>query len=108
MPLDPKITKGGRGGTAFLVAGVRQGRRVSLRRIQFVFREWQGAAGFESMYPFHALRHTAITTGEGVAVIGMKGVSASDNRGLRNHDPNFRERPCEVVRGRSVKGDPLG
>jgi len=80
VPLDPKITKGGRGGTAFLVAGVRRevrrllswkgrvgepldpgsplfrsrhGRRVSLRRIQFVFREWQALAGFETIYPFH-------------------------------------------------------
>ena len=88
VPLDPKTTKGGRGGTAFLVAGVRkevrrllswkrrvgesldpraplfrsrQGRRVSLRRIQFVFREWQTAAGFETLYPFHSLRHSAIT-----------------------------------------------
>ena len=88
VPLDPKITKGGRGGVAFLVAGVReeirrylrwklrakepleatsplflsnQRRRISLRRIQFVFREWQAAAGFDSAYPFHALRHSAIT-----------------------------------------------
>ena len=86
--LDPKITKGGRGGVAFLVAAVRdelrrylrwkrrakepleagsplflsnQGRRLSLRRIQFVFREWQAAAGFETIYPFHSLRHSAIT-----------------------------------------------
>jgi len=28
---------------------------------QFVFREWQAAARFESVYPFHALRHSAIT-----------------------------------------------
>ena len=88
VPLDPKTTKGGRGGTAFLVPGVRrevrrlvswkrrvgepvelgsplfrsrQGRRVSLRRIQFMFREWQAAAGFETIYPFHSLRHSAIT-----------------------------------------------
>ncbi len=88
IALDPKLTKGGRGGVAFLVAGVReelrryvqwkrrakepldprsplfvsrQGRRVSLRRIQFMFREWQAAAGFETVYPFHALRHSAIT-----------------------------------------------
>jgi len=88
VPLDPKTTKGGRGGTAFLVAGVRkevrrllswkrragepletrsplflsrQRRRVSLRRIQFMFREWQAAAGFETVYPFHSLRHSAIT-----------------------------------------------
>ena len=88
VPLDPKITKSRRGGTAFLVAGVRKeirrllswkrragepldprsplfrsrhGRRVCLRRIQFVFREWQAAAGFETVYPFHSLRHSAIT-----------------------------------------------
>jgi integrase/recombinase XerC len=88
VPLNPKTTKGGRAGTAFFVAGVRkevrrllswkrrvgepldpqaplfrsrQGRRVSLRRIQFVFREWQAAAGFETIYPFHSLRHSAIT-----------------------------------------------
>ncbi len=88
IALDPKLTKGGRGGVAFLVAGVReelrrylrwkhrakeplearsplflsnQRRRLSLRRIQFVFREWQAAAGFETLYPFHSLRHSAIT-----------------------------------------------
>jgi integrase/recombinase XerC len=86
--LDPKTTKGGRGGTAFLVAGVReelrrylrwkgraeesleghsplfmsnQGRRLCLRQIQVVFRKWQVAAGFETLYPFHSLRHSAIT-----------------------------------------------
>ncbi len=26
-----------------------------------MFREWQAAAGFETVYPFHALRHSAIT-----------------------------------------------
>src|SRR5258706_8508428 len=31
VPLDPKITKGGRGGTAFLVAGVREDMRRGLR-----------------------------------------------------------------------------
>ncbi len=88
IALDPKLTKGGRGGVAFLVAGVReelrrylswkhrakeslearsplflsrQSRRISLRRIQILFRHWQTAAGFETVYPFHALRHSAIT-----------------------------------------------
>ncbi len=88
IALDPKLTKGKRGGVAFLVAGVReelrrylrwkhlakeplearsplflsnQRRRLSLRRIQFMFREWQAAAGFEALYPFHSLRHSAIT-----------------------------------------------
>ncbi len=85
--LDPKTTKGRREGTAFLVRGVREelrrylgarrrdgflvpdsplfksrvGRRISLRRIQFIFREWQARAGFETIYPFHSLRHSAIT-----------------------------------------------
>jgi integrase/recombinase XerC len=86
--LNPATTKGKRGGVAYLTGQVRremgrflkwkvrvgepiearsplflsrQGRRVSLRRIQFIFREWQAAAGFEALYPFHALRHTAIT-----------------------------------------------
>jgi len=38
-----------------------QWRRVSLRQIQFVFREWQTVAGFETLYPFHSLHHSAIT-----------------------------------------------
>ena len=86
--LDPRITKGRRGGVAYLSPALRnelrrflgwkrrsgeplearsplflssQKRRISLRRIQFVFREWQAAAGFETVYPFHALRHSAIT-----------------------------------------------
>jgi site-specific recombinase XerC len=86
--LDPKITKGGRGGVAFLNTGVRgelrlylrwkhrakepletrsplflsnQRRRLCLRQIQVLFRKWQTAAGFETLYPFHALRHSAIT-----------------------------------------------
>jgi integrase/recombinase XerC len=86
--LDPKITKGRRGGVAYLTPAVREElsrfmrwkrrdreplesrsplflssykRRLSLRRIQIIFREWQWAAGFASLYNFHALRHTAIT-----------------------------------------------
>jgi integrase/recombinase XerC len=88
IALDPKITKGRRGGVAYLTPAVRceLGRfvrwkrragepveprsplflssyrqRLSLRRIQIIFREWQWAAGFVSLYNFHALRHTAIT-----------------------------------------------
>jgi site-specific recombinase XerC len=88
VPLDPKITKGERGGTAFLVAGVReelrrylrakgrakeplegrsplflsnQRRRICLRQVQVLFRKWQTAARFETLYPFHSLRHSAIT-----------------------------------------------
>ncbi len=86
--LDPKLSKCGRGGIAYLTPAVRAelgrfvgwkrrvgeplgapsplllsslGRRISLRRVQIMFREWQRAAGFETVYPFHSLRHTAIT-----------------------------------------------
>ena len=86
--LDPKITKGGRGGVAFLNTGVRgelriylrwknqakeplearsplflsnQRRRLCLRQIQVLFRKWQAKARFETIYPFHSLRHSAIT-----------------------------------------------
>jgi integrase/recombinase XerC len=86
--LPKNLTKGGRGGVAFLSQRVQlelrrfliwkrrqgepmtenaplflsnQGRRISLRRVQFVFVRWQQAAGFEQVYSFHALRHSAIT-----------------------------------------------
>jgi integrase len=36
-------------------------RRLSKRRVQVLFRELQIEAGFDRLYPFHALRHTAIT-----------------------------------------------
>jgi len=36
-------------------------RRISPRRVQFAFRTWQVRAGFDRLYPLHALRHTAIT-----------------------------------------------
>ena len=32
-------------------------RRISPRRIQVVFRDWQQVAGFDRLYPFHGLRH---------------------------------------------------
>lgn len=37
------------------------GERVSKRRVQLAFKRWQLAAGFDRLYPFHALRHTAVT-----------------------------------------------
>jgi site-specific recombinase XerC len=37
------------------------GRRLSKRRVQVLFRELQIEAGFDRLYPLHALRHTAIT-----------------------------------------------
>ena len=39
----------------------QSGRRISKRRVQVLFRELQIEAGFDRLYPFHALRHTAIT-----------------------------------------------
>jgi integrase len=36
-------------------------RRLSPRRVQFAWREWQRRAGFDRLYPFHALRHSAVT-----------------------------------------------
>ena len=35
--------------------------RISPRRVQFAFRTWQVKAGFDRLYPFHSLRHTAVT-----------------------------------------------
>lgn len=35
-------------------------RRISKRGVQFAFRTWQVKAGFDRLYPLHALRHTAI------------------------------------------------
>ena len=36
-------------------------RRISPRRVQVAIRAWQVRAGFDRLYPFHALRHTAVT-----------------------------------------------
>ena len=36
-------------------------RRISPRRVQMAIREWQVKAGFGRLYPFHALRHSAVT-----------------------------------------------
>jgi len=35
--------------------------RISKRRVQHSFRCWQIKAGFDRLYPLHALRHTAVT-----------------------------------------------
>ena len=37
------------------------GQRISKRRIQIIFQHRQMAAGFPRPYPFHSLRHTAVT-----------------------------------------------
>ena len=36
-------------------------RRISPRRVQFAWREWQKKARFDRLYGFHALRHTSVT-----------------------------------------------
>ena len=36
-------------------------RRISKRRVQFAWATWQRRAGFDPVYGFHALRHTAVT-----------------------------------------------
>jgi len=37
------------------------GARLSARRLRSMFRTWQKRAGFDHLYPFHVLRHTAVT-----------------------------------------------
>jgi integrase len=86
--LRPEIAKGGRGGDVFLPDALgsklerfwlwkerqrerldpsaplfcNQGRRrISKRRVQVTFRTWQMRTGFTRLYPFHALRHSAVT-----------------------------------------------
>lgn len=88
VDLPKAITKGRRGGVAFLSERVRRVladhlvskrvigksmartaplfcsipiRRLCLRQLQVIFRRWQERAGFERPYNFHTLRHTAIT-----------------------------------------------
>jgi integrase/recombinase XerC len=36
-------------------------RRISKRRVQLAWATWQRRAGFDRIYGFHALRHTAVT-----------------------------------------------
>ena len=36
-------------------------RRISPRRVQVLFRSWQVRARFDRLYPFHAIRHTAVS-----------------------------------------------
>jgi len=88
LKIRPEIAKGGRKGDVFLPDALmgklrkfwahkarrRKGLapgdplfcsqsrvRISKRRVQFAFRTWQVKAGFDRLYPFHALRHTAVT-----------------------------------------------
>jgi site-specific recombinase XerC len=43
-----------------LLCGISR-RRISPRRIQVLFRSWQARAGFDRLYCFHTLRHSAVT-----------------------------------------------
>jgi site-specific recombinase XerC len=88
LRLRPELAKGGRSGDVFLPDALvakfrrfwrhkatrREGlqpedplfcsqsrRRISPRRVQFAFRTWQQKAGFDRLYPFHSLRHSAVT-----------------------------------------------
>ncbi len=36
-------------------------RRLSKRRVQFMWRQWQERAEFDRLYSFHSLRHTSVT-----------------------------------------------
>ena len=39
----------------------QSGQRISRRRIQDLWRKWQVRAGFDRLYPLHAIRHSAVT-----------------------------------------------
>ncbi|HET7485858.1 MAG TPA: tyrosine-type recombinase/integrase [Solirubrobacterales bacterium] len=39
----------------------KKGNRLSTRRLRAMWRNWQIAADFDQLYPFHSLRHAAIT-----------------------------------------------
>ncbi len=39
----------------------RRGTRIATRTLRYLFRLWQGRAGFDRAFNFHALRHTALT-----------------------------------------------
>jgi len=40
----------------------QSGRRISKRRVQFAWATWQRRAGFDRIYGFHCLRHSAISS----------------------------------------------
>ena len=86
--IRPEIAKGSRAGDVFLPDAVvaklrkfwahksrqREGTgpqdplfcsqsrvRIAKRRVQFAWRTWQQKAGFDRLYSFHSLRHSAVT-----------------------------------------------
>jgi integrase/recombinase XerC len=56
-----KLARGERVDAGAPLFCAQTGRRLSKRRVQVLFRELQIRAGFNRLYPLHALRHTAIT-----------------------------------------------
>ena len=46
--------------TSPLLCGISR-RRISPRRLQVLFHNWQRMAGLDQSYPFHSLRHTAVS-----------------------------------------------
>ncbi len=56
-----KIRRGERLDNAAPLFCAQSGRRLSKRRVQFMWRQWQERAGFDRLYPFHSLRHTSVT-----------------------------------------------
>lgn len=61
----------------------RQNGRLSGRRLRAAFHEWQHKAGFEEIFKFHALRHTALTAlfeeTKDIRVVQSQGRHASIN-----------------------------
>src|SRR3989454_7673176 len=87
--IRPEIAKGGRSGDVFLPDALlpklrrfwaykrargegagpgdallcsQSNVRISKRRVQFAWRQWQVKAEFDRLYPFHGLRHSAVTS----------------------------------------------
>ena len=56
-----KKQRGERPAPAAPLLCAQSGQRLSKRRVQFAWRQWQEQARFDRMYPFHALRHSSVT-----------------------------------------------
>jgi integrase len=56
-----KRDRGEDGSTVAPLFANQSGHRISKRRVQFAWATWQRRAGFDRVYGFHALRHTAVT-----------------------------------------------
>lgn len=56
-----KVARGGRLAPDAPLFGAQSGRRPSKRRVQVAWHSWRKVAGLDRRYPFHALRHSAVT-----------------------------------------------